>query len=374
MIHRLRFKIKGALPDFAAETIDFCCVFGYNGDILISGGKTMKLGKKIAAALLVIFVLLCVMSPALFSDIAVSCDVRRGMIPEGITVTEEISRGVRQLRYQNIDRYVENMRASGVSDEEISRKILFAIEGECVSETLPAEYLSEVLTYGEVTQTISYLRIARNGSYETLSGEEMTAVLKKESSFFGRLFSRGDSYYRLTVTAAQVPVPENCYDDRDRYSVISADIVTLKETAFRGDERAILGLTWNGALYDSDYSELVLSARRGRNGETVDIKRHTDGGRVNNTEKAKDRIAVAYDYGVRCEAKTSRKFFIWGDSVAEQYVRIRTLSQEKSCEISAYYTWEYPLVIANADGVRIDFPSYSVPMYWSHPMRVDEHR
>lgn len=330
----------------------------------------MKLGKKIAAVLLVAVFLFCGISPALFSEVAVSCDVRRGAVPEGITVTEELSRGAKQFRYQNIDRYVEKMRAQGTPDEEIGRAILLAIEGESISAALPSEYLAEVLTYGEVVQTISYLKIARDGSYEYLTEEEMTAALKKESGFFAKLFSRGDSYYRMTVTAAEISAPENCVDDRNRYSVLSAGIVMLKNSAFQDVDRTILGITWDGAVFDDSYSELALSVRQSGKGETVDIRRHIDGVNVGNTDKAKERIRIEYDWGVRCEARAGRNFLLWGDSVTEQYVRTRVYLQKDTYEAKAYYTWEYPLIIADANGIRLDIPSHAVPMYWAHPVRM----
>ena len=329
----------------------------------------MRLGKKIAAVFFAAALLFCVLSPALFSEAAVSCDVRRGALPEGITVTEELSRGAKQLRYQNIDRYVEKMRAQGIPDEEIARAILSAMEGESVSAALPAEYLAEGLTEGEVVQTISYLKIARDGSYEYLTEEEMTAALKRESGFFAKLFSRGDSYYRMTVTAAEISAPENYADDYNR-SVLSAGIVTLKNSAFRDVDTAILGITWDGAVFDDSYSELALAVRQSGRGETVDIRRHIDGIKAGNTDKAVERLTIEYDWGVRCEARAGRMFLLWGDSVTEQYVRTRVYLQKDTYEAAAYYTWEYPLIIADADGVRLDIPSYDVPMYWTPSMRI----
>lgn len=287
-------------------------------------------------------------------------------VPSEIHIQTTSIRNAVQIRYENISYYVDTMQANGtLSDEEIGKTILAAIEGKSISETLPSEYLLEALTYREVIQTITYLKISRDGSFEYLSESDIKASLLQENSLWKRLFSCGDSYYQITVTAAEVPAPDDRYDEQKRYFVLSARIRTLKEDLFIRYDTNVLGITWMNSVFDDQYAEYAMSVWKNENSLVFDSKQYAEDTKICDAETSQSRLSLTYDYGVRCEAAAQSSAFR-SDSVVEQYMRTRIFTESENIEVQAYYTMEnHNLLneVIEPGGLRFGISTKPLPVY-----------
>ncbi len=224
------------------------------------------------------------------------------------------SNGQVMYQYNNIDTYVANNLSKRNLDQsayELAKSIITEIEGDSAAN-LPKEYIMDALTYTDVTQMVSYIKVKADGTQVYMSKEammdEIMAIHENNSEYavapmsFDGDFVSEDGYMELTTTISQMITPSYSTDSRNKYYIISVISNWLIEPVQKFED--MLAFSYTPAIYNNhytDYAYIVETAHCSECGKYYSVLNHSttysESGVSYSDSEASDHINIVYDQG-----------------------------------------------------------------------------
>ncbi|MBO5047104.1 MAG: hypothetical protein J6D19_01690 [Clostridia bacterium] len=224
------------------------------------------------------------------------------------------SNGQVMYQYNNIDTYVANNLSKRNLDQsayELAKSIMTEIEGDSV-EHLPTEYIMDALTYTDVTQMVSYIKVKADGTQVYMSKDammdEIMALHENNSEYavapmsFDGDFVSEDGYMELTTTISQMITPSYCTDSRNKYYIISVISNWLIEPVQKFED--MLAFSYTPAIYNNhytDYAYIVETAHCSECGKYYSVLNHSttysESGVSYSDSAASNHINIVYNQG-----------------------------------------------------------------------------